>query len=372
MFSSAIGPSMRLSRSAYLPSLNAAWRWWSRELAALVPERWRRRLIERRGPLVLALEGDDCAALIRRGGGGEERLGRLDLAPAAAAQSRAALAALGPRLRRNSGVVVVRVPTEAALRTVLALPLAAAGNLEQVVAFELDRRTPFRSEEVYRSQYVLRRDAASKRLAVQLTLVPRPPVEAALAAAERLGLVVERVEVAGEPASGNLLPPRRQALAARLPRFAVGGLAALALALAGAAVLVPLEQAHQRAATLSAALADSRRRADESLKLEKEIDAEIQQSGFLALRKRETPSASELLDTLTRLLPDDTWLSELEISGGELRLTGFAASASTVLGLVDQSPRFANAAFRSPVTQDPKMRREQFNIAARIVRRNAP
>lgn len=341
-------------------------------MTALVPEEWRRRLVERRGALVLELDHAGGGALIRRGGGGEERLCRLDLAPERTAAARNALAALGSRLRRQVGGVLVRVPAEAALRTVLTLPLAAAGNLDQVVAFELDRRTPFRSDEVYCSQKVLQRDGAAKRLSVQLTLVPRPLVDAALAAAERLGLAVERVELAGEPAAGNLLPPRRQAMTARLPRLAVGGLAGLALALAAAVVLVPLWQAHREAAQLARMLADSRRRADESLKLAKEIDAEVQESGFLALEKRETPSPSELLDVLTRLLPDDTWLSEVEIAGGELRITGFTNSASTVLGLIDQSPRFANAAFRSPVTQDPRMRREQFNIAARIARPGTP
>ena len=69
---------------------------------------------------------------------------------------------------------------------------------------------------------------------------------------------------------------------------------------------------------------------------------------------------------LTHLLPDDTWLTELELSRTEMQVTGYAASASTVLGLLDQSRRFGNASFRSPVMQDQHINREQFNISARI------
>jgi general secretion pathway protein L len=253
----------------------------------------------------------------------------------------------------------------------MALPLAAETNLDQVVAFELDRRTPFKHEEVYHSQRVLQRDAAAKRLSVQLTVVPRRVVDEALALAERLGLVLDRVEVAGD-ASGNLLPARPQPLAARLPSVAFGVLALLAVALAGAAAFIPLERAHRAATALRAEVAESKRLADESLRLQKDIDAEIQEGGFLAARKRQVPSASEILFTVTQLLPDDTWLNELEISAGEMRATGYAESASAILGLIDQSPRFANAAFRSPVTQDQRAKREQFNIAAHVAPENAP
>ncbi|MGO8914489.1 MAG: PilN domain-containing protein [Stellaceae bacterium] len=362
---------MRLSLTSLLPTLGAACRWWSSEIVALVPPRWRQALAAGRGRLVLVMSGAGSAELVQRGGGRAETLAHLDLDPARQAASRAAVAALRSRLRRGAGAVV-SLPEAAALRTVMSLPLAAEANLAEVVAFELDRRTPFRSEEVYRSQRVIRRDPAAKRLAVQLTVVPRPLVDEALAAAQRLGLAPDCVEVAGEPDSGNLLPARPRTLGARLPSLALGGLALLAAVLACGALLIPLYQAHRAADGLAAALAESKQGADESLRLQKEIEAEIQESGFLDARKRQAPSASEVLYTLTHLLPDDTWLSELEVTGGEVRLTGIGASASGVLALVDQSGRFGNAAFRSPVTQDQKTRREQFNITARLLSEAKP
>jgi len=360
----ASGLAMRLSLTALLPSLLAAWRWWSGEIMALVPARWRQALVAGGGPLVLALGDGSAAELLHRSGARVETLARLDLAPAAASAARAAVASVPPRLRRAGAVVLL--PSAAALRSAVNLPLAAEGNLAEVVGFELDRHTPFKRDEVYRSQAVLRRDVATKRLLVQLSVVPRPLVDEALAAARRLGLAADTVEIAGAPEIGNLLPPQRRRLAARLPSLAQGGLAAVAVVLAAVALLLPLYQAHRRADALAASLAQVRQAAEESLRLQKEIDAEVQEGGFLDTRKRQTPAASEILSVVTHLLPDDTWLSELELTGGELRLTGYAASASTVLGLVDQSGRFTNAAFRSPVTQDQRVQREEFNIAARL------
>lgn len=361
--------AMRFSLTSFLPAFHAAWRWWSGEMSALIPADWRRALASGRERLVLAAGEDGNAVLLRRGGGREELLAQFDLDPVHDEAAQATLAALQPRLR---GPMMVELPADCALRTVMSLPLAAEANLAQVVAFELDRHTPFHSEEVYRSQQVVRRDAAGKRLAVQLTVVPRPLVDAVLAAARRLGLALDGVEVAGEPRTGNLLPAQPQALGARLPSLALGGLAALAAVLAAAAVLIPLYRAHGVADALAAELAESKTGAEESLRLQKEIDGEVQESGFLDARKHQAPSASEVLFTLTHLLPDDTWLNELELTGGELRITGFAGSASSVLALVDQSGHFGNAAFRSPVTQDQRTQREQFNISARLLQEAKP
>jgi general secretion pathway protein L len=359
---------MRWSPAALLPSLSAAWRWWSGEIASLVPRTVRQSLSGRRGRQVLVLAGDGTAEFVQQGSGREETLARIDLDAARLAEARSILAAV--RQRRGAGTAL-RLPADTALSATMALPLAAEGNLDQVVAFELDRRTPFKHEEVYHSQRVLQRDAAAKRLSVQLTVVPRRVVDEALALAERLGLALDRVEVAGD-ASGNLLPARPPALAARLPSVAVAALALLTVALAGAAAFIPLDRAHRAAAALQDEVAQSKRLAEESARLQKEIDAEIQESGFLAARKRQVPSASEILYAVTHMLPDDTWLSELEVSGGELRVTGYSESASTILALIDQSPRFANGAFRSPVTQDQRVKREQFNIAARIAPPSVP
>ncbi len=318
---------------------------------------------------MLALASDGSSALLSAGAGRDALRARIDLSPSRLTEARVALAALRSRRRSLRRGVILRLPAEAALHTTMTLPLAAQANLDQVVSFELDRRTPFKRDEVYHSQRVLNRDAVAKRVTVQLTVVPRQVVEQTRALADRLGLGLAGVDVAGAdaaPVSGNLLPPRPLPFSARLPRVATAALALLAAGLLAAAALIPLEASHRSAATLSAALADSKRRADESLRLQKEIDAEVQESGFLAARKHQTPSVSEVLFALTHLLPDDAWLTELEVTNGEVRMTGFAESAASVLGLVDQSPHFANAAFRSPVTQDQRTKREQFNIGARL------
>jgi general secretion pathway protein L len=78
---------------------------------------------------------------------------------------------------------------------------------------------------------------------------------------------------------------------------------------------------------------------------------------------------TELLATLTRLIPDDAYLSEMTINGDHVRLVGAANSATALLTLIAQSPGFRGAAFESPIVQDPRLNRERFDITAGIAPR---
>lgn len=121
--------------------------WWLGELWGLVPSSFRRRLTRSRQRIVLAL-GAGEASLHLEANRTSTPLGRFALGDEdAAAAALAALieeSALGPRLRDGSAETCLRIPNARSLTTIMRLPLAAKGNLDEVVEFELDRHTPFR------------------------------------------------------------------------------------------------------------------------------------------------------------------------------------------------------------------------------------
>src|SRR5450759_834067 len=59
----------------------------------------------------------------------------------------------------------------------------------------------------------------------------------------------------------------------------------------------------------------------------------------------------EILNELTRLLPDDAWLQELQYDGETLSLGGFAKSASPLLQALANSPYFENPQFLSAIAK---------------------
>ena len=355
--------------------LRAALRWWLDELASLVPEELRRRVASLRSRLLLVVDNNGAQLAIENGDR-REALGRIDLAAGQPDSVRALIAAAPQGGRSIAGNVVLCLPADRALRTTVALPLAAERNLDQVIGFEFERLVPFKREDVHFAHQVLSRNKAARTLQVELTVVPRIDVQELLRQTQRLDLRITGIEVGATRAhsapSHILLDEHDGSAAHPRLRYATLGLATLAIVLAVVAIVIPFVRANAALDALTARVADARREAETSLSLQKQIDAEIQDQQFLVNKKRQTPTVTELLDIVTRLTPDDTWLTEFQVTATEIRLVGASSSATTLLGLVDQSPSFHNAAFRSSITQDAKLGRERFDISAKIAPRGGP
>lgn len=337
------------------PVLQNALRWWLGELASFVPEALRQRIAGLRSRYVLV---DDGAGLMLWRETGRERgaMGRLHQRPRTANQ--------------HPLDVVLRLPAEKALRVAAPLPLAAERNLDQVIGFEFERLLPFRRGEAYYTHRVLARDKTTQSLQIELTALPRIEIDETLQAAARVGLHVASVEIPpaaiGDVPSLIALEKRGQQRATSRGRLVLAALATVVLVLALAAIVLPFWQAEQTRDRLTAQLTVARGEAELSAKLQNQIDARLRDQHFLVDRRQHMPTVTQLLDVLTRLTPDDTWLTELQLNGSDMRLTGEAGSATGLLGLIAQSPDFRNAAFRSPVVQDAKLSRERFDLGAQI------
>ncbi len=356
--------------------LRGALRWWLGELAGLIPDGLRRQLAALRSRLLLVIDAQGNASLVYEAGARREWIGRLDLEDDDPAALRRLLTDGRQRRGSRSASVVVSLPPTRVLRPLASLPLAAERNLDQVIGFEFDRLVPFKRDEVYLSYRVRGRDKAARTLQLELTVVPRADLQNILRQAQRLGLRVVGVEVSSASPAGPAVPialdGRDRPAAYRRERIALAALAGLTSLLAVAAVLVPLLRAEATRGALAARLAVARRNADASLDLRKEIETEIRGQNFLIERKERIPTVTGILDTLTRLTPDNTWLTELLIGDGKVHLIGATTSATALLALIDRSPRFRNAAFQASITQDSRIDRERFDIEAQIVPKTKP
>jgi general secretion pathway protein L len=352
--------------------------WWLGELAGFVPVRLRRRLTQlgQHGRLILALSPSE-AALIHEQGSRLRELGRIAHRsgdPVSGDARHELAAALGRRglsiLAWRQPSVCLRLPAGDALRNLINLPLAAESNLREVVSFELDRHTPFKAQDVHFAHRVVSRIGVPPRLRVELTIMSRAAVNAALSAAQSLGFKPDSVEIAG---SDPNMPPSILALQDEKPatrsfgrrlNFALG---IAVLILTGVAVYLPFQTAELSAARLETQLAEVKKKTTEVSHARSEIAALGEDSMFLVNRKRRAPNVTEILSQITKVMPDETWLVEFQLSAAELQVAGFSASASDLIGFLEHTPLFRNTAFRSPVTQDPASQRERFHIAARVV-----
>ena len=119
-------------------------------------------------------------------------------------------------------------------------------------------------------------------------------------------------------------------------------------------------------------MATIRSEAQETSKLTKQVADLGERSRFVLNQKNGLVTITEVLDEVTRILPDDTWLLQFGRRGERLTISGYSGSPSALISLLEDSEILAEVSFSSPVTADPRVGRERFNITARIAKRDTP
>ena len=89
---------------------------------------------------------------------------------------------------------------------------------------------------------------------------------------------------------------------------------------------------------------------------------------------RREPLFADVWEEIARILPDNTFLTEMRLSETKLNdrtidIVGFASSAVGLPALFNKSSLFNEAALTSPITPDAHEKREGFSLQAKIERR---
>jgi general secretion pathway protein L len=87
---------------------------------------------------------------------------------------------------------------------------------------------------------------------------------------------------------------------------------------------------------------------------------------LLAKRKQTTPSSVLVLEAVSRVLPDSTYVTELRIEGDKVQVVGMTQDAPSLIRLMEQSPQFTRATFFAPTTHAQNEPGERFHIEAHI------
>jgi general secretion pathway protein L len=87
---------------------------------------------------------------------------------------------------------------------------------------------------------------------------------------------------------------------------------------------------------------------------------------LLAKRKQVTPSTVMVLEAISRVLPDNTYVTELRIEGDKVQVVGMTQDAPSLIRLIEQSPQFTRATFFAPTTRAQNDPGERFHIEAHI------
>ena len=375
----------RLRDSANRAGLPRFWRWWMSELAPLLPGASRAAFQRRFARPVIQLTEDEAAFWRPEISSSAARLAvaeTVSLAGETAAVLTAGKAAMA-RLAANTSAgiavpkVIVALGPRQVLRKELTLPAALEENLVQALAYELDRHTPFRAEQLYFDATVIGRDAAKKTLRVDWAAALRTVVDSATRRIEEWGAIPIAV-VPGPPTTSstrlNLLPNGARPRPLHWRRWQVWAPIALVALLVAATVFVPLVQKRQYAIALAALSAEAGQQAEVADKLRQQLERMQSDYNFILAKKYAYPSAVHVLDEITKVLPDDTWLTQFEIKSGgrgkdaqrDVYLRGESANAGKLIALLEDSKLVEGVTPRSPTTKIQGSSGEIFDLGARL------
>lgn len=87
---------------------------------------------------------------------------------------------------------------------------------------------------------------------------------------------------------------------------------------------------------------------------------------MLSQRKHESPSSVLVLEALSKILPDHTYVTELRVEGEKIQLVGLTRDAPALIPLIENSPSFTRATFFAPTTSTEGEPGEHFHIEAQV------
>lgn len=339
--------------------------WWGKELAFLVPGKLRQAVRDRNGCLLfMADEQGFQVKFIADDEQQPKAQKRLDFVDAFAFQQ---LLSENPAFEKAEQVLLLN--QQQALHKIIYLPAAAQENLQQVVSFELDRYTPFKPDQVYFSLVVLGKTELGQ-LEVLLILTPKSVLDSQLDILHSWQAHPHRVvssqasdDYPQSQASYSLLPARYRKKVSKLEQ-STHWLLTLAIALLSIAVLVlPVWQESQSVELLKDSIKSLEKQTRVVETQQQEIDALHAETQKLIDLKQKAPALLPVLDELTKLLQDDTWLTHLQYSEQHMQIQGQSPAASALIGVLEASQYFTNVSFVSPLTQDKTTGRERFQIS---------
>jgi len=340
--------------------------WWAGQLADLLPARWRELFAEGAQELLVDASASEVAVW-RQSHGRSAEYGRITRDQSAEDQ-RNEFSRLRNRIDEPGLRVFYCIPLRRALRRELTLPAAAEDKLRQVLAFEMDRQTPFKADQVYFDYRVIQRDAVAKNLKVELHVVPRAQLDGELAALSAIGVALDGVDcwsaAPGSTRAGlNLLPAERRVKRVNQRLRLNLALGAVALVLFVVAGMLFLNNRQIALDAMSAEVDKAKAEAKQTAVLNKRLKDNTASISYLYRLKRDSTPMTAMLTDLTKRLPDDTFLERLNVDEkGKVEVQGQSGNANKLIEGLQKSEVLDNAAFIGTVQPDARTKKDRFTM----------
>jgi len=348
--------------------LKRFFRWWGRELAFLIPEKLKQALSDKTGYLYIRVS-EQKFRIIGTLNSQTKTIADLDFNEEGLSQFKQLLESHGELKRAR---LVLSLTSEQAIQKIIQLPAVAKENIEQVVAFELDKHTPFNNEQVYFSLKQQGKEE-SGHINIQIILTPKERLDALFFILNKSDVRPEIIEY--ENAANNyledydtynLLPEWERPAKNKVAQAIIGTLSLLVLLLTTSVFVYPVWQQGQAVERLKKEIKSLKNDTDFVQEKQLELSEIIEETEKIKRIKQRVPDVLKLIDMLSELINDETWLTHLQLKNDRVQIQGQSAAAEGLIGVLETSNFFNDVRFVSPLTQDKRTGLERFQISASV------
>jgi general secretion pathway protein L len=276
------------------------------------------------------------------------------------------------RLAR-SGFVTLELPVANIAVRRIAVPVQARDFVSGIVRNQIERLSPWRSDQASFG-FDAEIDATDPAtLEVRVLIASRAVVDGARDQLTAIGLSADRIAVV--PPDADMaksitlwsrlvdISPEKQTRMRRHIGFGIAAAVGATLCLSTWAIISA--ESMQSASEDVAARTDALRRQAQA-PLASQSTASLPANQRAWYEKEALPSATIVLEALSRALPDNAHLTELSLQGTTLRISGQSDDAPSLLAPLEHSGCLTNVRFFAPTVREPDGKHFSFHIEGRV------
>jgi general secretion pathway protein L len=268
-------------------------------------------------------------------------------------------------VREQNNRIRVFVSSERAYLRQFQLPSAVLSHLDAAVALQLPKLLPVDPSELLTDFEITASNPSLKVLNIEIAALKRTEVDAILNRLKAWGLRIAATHLRDPSDPAHRFRFGRDAIFSQ--RFKLRrsdrALALTAAALGLVCVSVAATESYRGQVSLERAKALSRAPAAAALSHRQELLARLEPLHALT-HLESAPTATALLGELTMLVPQNSWLTTLELKENHIRIVGVSPNSGDVVRLMSSSALLDNIALRSSASLGIGTGMDRFELSA--------
>ena len=326
--------------------------WWLDELVGLLPDRWKNR----RARIELTFGDTRVGVRLVRGDqimgqGWVDEDGKTVIPPAFSAQI---------AKRKHNFPVWLLVPSDAVLKFGLQIPRSAYSNFTILLPLEIERRTPYRPDEILIG--CKRVGQTDKSVDLELRYITRTLLTRLTSSITQSGLTPTIVVVGPDP-EFRITDTNHRTAAVKAQifrqRMSLAGLAA--------AILIFIAADQWSALKSKTAWQNQVDQDVQSLKRQQSLQKQLADlSTLIGSNGPSKITAAEILTSLATKLPPTDWLTEISFHNRVITLRGYAADTDLLIKQLEPLANNKIVSLQGETALDPRLSRQRFALSFQL------